>query len=232
MELKRKVVRQTHAAKEISAFADAGGGVAATSAAHGLSIGDTITISGTTNYNGTFTVTAVDDANTFDFNDTYVADDGVGMWMQLLSSTDLSEDIHWFAAAAFVGFSFFTLSTHMHENHLYPVLPLLILLAGRNLQWAAVAAVAGLAIFVNMGVHDLLIGDALLAGVGGTTEIPARAVAWYQNQGGGLSREPYLSRLEVGLAYANAVVVVACYVGLMTLTFGEIEARRRSRSSR
>jgi hypothetical protein len=69
----------------ITAFADATGGgagdfVDASSTAHGLLVGDTVYITGTTNYNGKFTVTAVDDADTFEFEDTWVADDGASTW--------------------------------------------------------------------------------------------------------------------------------------------------------
>jgi len=69
----------------ISAFADYGGTVAgtvkATDAAHGLITGEVVTISGTTNYNGVFVVTKVDDDN-FYFTDTWVADDATGNWYQ------------------------------------------------------------------------------------------------------------------------------------------------------
>jgi len=64
----------------ITAFADAGGGqVTVTSAAHGLSNGDVVTISGTTNYNGTFEITNVT-TNTFEITDTWVANDATGTW--------------------------------------------------------------------------------------------------------------------------------------------------------
>jgi hypothetical protein len=68
----------------ISAFANYGstvaGTVKATSAAHGLAVGPTagVVISGTTNYEGTFTVTYID-ANNFYFTDTWVATE-VGHW--------------------------------------------------------------------------------------------------------------------------------------------------------
>jgi len=65
----------------ITAFADAGGGdVTVTSANHGLSSGTLVTISGTTNYNGTFSISSVT-TNTFDITDTWVSDDGTGTWV-------------------------------------------------------------------------------------------------------------------------------------------------------
>lgn len=64
-----------------SAFADYGstvtGTVKATFTAHGQSTNDYVTISGTTNYNGTFKITKIDD-NNFYFTDTWVANDATG----------------------------------------------------------------------------------------------------------------------------------------------------------
>jgi hypothetical protein len=72
----------------ITAFADATGGgagdfVDATSTNHGLSVGQVVVIAGTTNYDGRHPVTAVDDANTFEFADTWVATE-TGTWRRLL----------------------------------------------------------------------------------------------------------------------------------------------------
>lgn len=66
----------------VSAFADYSGTVAGTvqcttSAAHGLTTGDYVSITGTTNYNGIFEVTVIDTTN-FYFTDTWVADDATG----------------------------------------------------------------------------------------------------------------------------------------------------------
>jgi hypothetical protein len=76
----------------ITAFADAGGGdVTVTSAGHGLGVGDEVTISGTTNYNGTFRIQART-VNTFDITDTWVSDDATGTWVDdpLLLHLDVS----------------------------------------------------------------------------------------------------------------------------------------------
>jgi len=57
----------------ITAFADEGGGLvrATTSVAHGMPVGRSVTISGTTNYDGTHEIKAITDT-TFDFTDTFV----------------------------------------------------------------------------------------------------------------------------------------------------------------
>lgn len=66
----------------ITAFADAGSGnVTVTSAAHGMSNGDIISIAGTTNYNGVFTV-ANATTNTYTIVDTWVANDATGTWIK------------------------------------------------------------------------------------------------------------------------------------------------------
>lgn len=74
----------------ITAYADYSGTVAGavlvTDAGHGLSTGDIITIRGTTNYNGIFSVTVVS-VDTFYIIDTWVADDGASDWDQGASLT-------------------------------------------------------------------------------------------------------------------------------------------------
>jgi hypothetical protein len=59
-----------------------------------------------------------------------------------------------YAAAASVAFGLFVLATHMHENHLFLFLPLLLLARGEERHWrrffVAVSAVA----LLNMGLHD------------------------------------------------------------------------------
>jgi len=65
----------------ITQYADAGDAthVIVTSAGHGLSDGDTVTITGSTNYNGTFVVSS-SATNTFEIVDTWVVDDAAGTW--------------------------------------------------------------------------------------------------------------------------------------------------------
>lgn len=77
----------------ITAFADSaadpGVDTTVTSAAHGLSAGDRVPITNTTNYNLVHTVTRVVDANNFDIDFVYVANDATGNWA-LIDENSLS----------------------------------------------------------------------------------------------------------------------------------------------
>ncbi len=69
----------------ITVFADGGGGqVTVTSVAHGLTTGDEVVISGTTNYNGTFII-ANTLTDTFEITATWVSDDATGTWVNYKS---------------------------------------------------------------------------------------------------------------------------------------------------
>lgn len=69
--------------KAITAYANYGGTVTgtvrATSGTHGLVTGNIITILGTTNYNGTYSITKIDD-NSFYFTKAWVSNDATGNW--------------------------------------------------------------------------------------------------------------------------------------------------------
>ena len=66
--------------KSITAMANGGTDVTTiTSASHGRVNGDTVTISGTTNYNGTFTISGVT-TNTFNIPKAFVANDATGTY--------------------------------------------------------------------------------------------------------------------------------------------------------
>ncbi|EKE19168.1 MAG: hypothetical protein ACD_9C00113G0001, partial [uncultured bacterium] len=70
--------RVTYGNIDITTFADQGGGITriTTSADHGFSQYDYVTISGTTSYNGTYQITNVAATNTFDIVKTYAAEAG------------------------------------------------------------------------------------------------------------------------------------------------------------
>lgn len=75
----------------ITAFSDAGGGeVNVESVGHGLSTSDIAEITGTTNYNGVFVITKVDDDN-YKITDTWVADDATGTWNSALGAKTIKK---------------------------------------------------------------------------------------------------------------------------------------------
>ncbi|MBM3318499.1 MAG: hypothetical protein FJY75_11670, partial [Candidatus Eisenbacteria bacterium] len=113
---------------------------------------------------------------------------------------------HWYLAAAAVASAFFTLSTHMHENHAFALLPLLILLADRGRRWFALLLVAAASIGVNMLTHDYILSAEVWSKIGGNS-------GYYHP---GLFRD--LSRLELAAAKANSVVTLGiCAVLLASL---------------
>lgn len=63
----------------ITAYSDGTSKVNVASATHGLITGDEVSIRGTTNYNGIWTITKIDDGN-FSIPDTWVANDGASDW--------------------------------------------------------------------------------------------------------------------------------------------------------
>ena len=84
----------------ITAFADAGGGkVTVTSAGHTLSTGETVTISGTTNYNVSSVVDVIDGSN-YKIEATWVSNDATGTWVTTFAN-DLAfhkwilEELEW-----------------------------------------------------------------------------------------------------------------------------------------
>lgn len=83
----------TDAGGSISAFADGGGGkVEVTSNNHKLESGAKVVISGTTNYNGTFTISDTAE-NTFEITDTWVADDATGSFIVAIDDYYISPKI-------------------------------------------------------------------------------------------------------------------------------------------
>jgi hypothetical protein len=73
------LVDASTATGSITAFADATTATTVTSAAHGLSNGDYVTIVGTTNYDGTYAISGVT-TDTFNISASYVVDDATGEW--------------------------------------------------------------------------------------------------------------------------------------------------------
>ena len=73
-----------------------GGGstVAFTSASHGLAVYDTVTVSGTTTYDGDYTVTVVADANTFTVSATNSTSTETGSWASLFVDNGIRMTVH------------------------------------------------------------------------------------------------------------------------------------------
>lgn len=74
------------------------------------------------------------------------------------------------AAAAF--FSFFMLSTHMHENHLFVVLPLLAAAAPAGRAWRRLFVAVTVAVLMNLALHDPEIPGRWPFTLGGVTGVP------------------------------------------------------------
>lgn len=81
----------TVSTSSISAFADGGGGTVdvTTSAAHGLSNGDLVQISVTTNYNGLFIISGAS-GSVFTITATWVSDDATGTWGESVDESIVS----------------------------------------------------------------------------------------------------------------------------------------------
>ena len=75
----------------ITAFADGSGKTTVTSADHGLSDGDKINITGTTNYDGTDLVISDRTDDTFTITTDFSSDDATGSWVKPIKEVDLSK---------------------------------------------------------------------------------------------------------------------------------------------
>jgi hypothetical protein len=62
-------------------------------------------------------------------------------------------------AAASTAFGFFVLATHMHENHLFIFLPLLLLAAGEQPGWRKFCVAISAVFLLNMALHDRLLSS-------------------------------------------------------------------------
>lgn len=114
-------------------------------------------------------------------------------WLRQARETEYRAGLFVLSAALVSAFFFF--STHMHENHLFLAVPLLVAVSGRSPRLAALAIAASICVFVNEFLHD----PVLLQGLPGWLAAPS---------GDGVPdvRGPYSSmqiwgsRLNTGLA--------------------------------
>lgn len=105
--------------------------------------------------------------------------------------------------------SFFFLSTHMHENHLFGAIPLLLAVAGRSRRLLALALATSGCCWLNMALHDLDLPHALPL-IGGPSPVanPIQAGGHTHYTWGQLVGST-LNALAVGLTAAG-VYVTAC----------------------
>jgi hypothetical protein len=73
---------------------------------------------------------------------------------------------------AAVGFSFFMLSTHMHENHLFVALPLLAAALPLGREWRRLFVFVTLAVLLNLALHDPELPGRWPFTLGGPTAVP------------------------------------------------------------
>jgi hypothetical protein len=62
-------------------------------------------------------------------------------------------------AAASTAFGFFVLATHMHENHLFTFVPLLLLAVGEQPGWRKFCFAISAVLLLNMALHDPLLSS-------------------------------------------------------------------------
>ena len=107
-------------------------------------------------------------------------------------------------AAAITG-SFFLLSTHMHENHLFMTIPLLIAVSGRSPKFGWLMLGASLSVAINMMLHDLDLPYALgFASAASAVASPHAAELGH----------PYLTWLQLVGGYANSAVVTVTVIAI------------------
>lgn len=73
--------------------------------------------------------------------------------------------------AAALAASFFMLSTHMHENHLFSVVPLLALALPAGTTWQRLYVAASLAVLLNLVLHDPVLPGRYPFTLGGVTDV-------------------------------------------------------------
>ena len=125
-------------------------------------------------------------------------------WMVPQTADETEYRSRIFLLGAAVSCSFFFLSTHMHENHMFLSVPLLLLVAGRGRVFAWLAAGCSLAVCFNMMIHD----PALLYSL----PSPLDALSGYNDP---QFNRPYTWLQIVGMWFNSALVtcvVVTAYV--------------------
>jgi hypothetical protein len=121
-------------------------------------------------------------------------------------------------AAAVTG-TFFFVSTHLHENHLFLALPLLLAVAGRDGRLAWLAAGTSLAGFLNMALHDLELPWHLP----GILAAPSPVLDRYLGR-------PY-TWVQLYAGFADALLVLAVVLGLIVAAWRAADGEEGSREA-
>jgi hypothetical protein len=109
--------------------------------------------------------------------------------------------------AAAVGFGFFMLSTHMHENHLFVALPLLAAALPLGGAWRRLFVGVTLAVLLNLALHDPLLPGLWPFTLGGESGVPR------------LSHGRVFYRGELLAVRAASVFTVAVFVAFLACVF-------------
>lgn len=94
MHVKRKYVRKTHTAKEITGIGTAGGGakIIIACAGHPFSNGDIVSLHGTASHDGTGLTVSEVLANSFELDQAFAGVEAIGMVLHKESSEELADD--------------------------------------------------------------------------------------------------------------------------------------------
>ncbi len=138
-------------------------------------------------------------------------------WLRQAPEAEYRAGLFVLAAALISAFFFF--STHMHENHLFLAVPLLVAVSGRSRRLASLAIGASICVFVNEFLHD----PVLLLEFPGWLTAPSGEVV------PGL-RGPY-SSLQVWGSRLNAGLAAVVFVGTALEVWGWSRTDSRAASS-
>ncbi len=117
---------------------------------------------------------------------------------------------------ALLSYGFFMINTHMHENHLFTVLPLLAIVAAARRSLAILYAGVTLTLLLNMVLHDPYLVTEFLYGL----PYDARHLMSFTFAPGGK-----ISAVHLWLTRINAIANVGLFVTLGWLTFRQLRSR-------
>jgi hypothetical protein len=121
---------------------------------------------------------------------------------------------------------FFFLSTHMHENHLFMAIPMLIAVAGRSRQLMQLALLCSAVAFLNMIVHDEHLPYLLPGRLGTPTDWGRHMTHWAQNM-----LHSSLTPVQLVLSYSNALAAGVVFIWSFRAAMGYQPASRGTNKS-